>query len=537
MFLLKSLIGTPGHCAARPGCVRGRSSGKQRLPPLLLERLENRLCLSMWSEPVNLGPVVNSQYDEGPMALSPDGLSLYFTSFRPGHSGVISISRRASLTDPWTPPQDLGPTINYPGKISIAPSFSLDGHRLFFDSNRPGAYGDLDVYVSYRDDTNDDFGWQSPVNLGPGVNSPYYQWGSTYFEDAGTGITTLYFARSSNHSFPNVGQPYDIYASTLQSDGSFGPAVLVPELSSAYFDGLTAIRSDGLQMFLVSDRPGGPRDSPYSIWVSTRTTTLDPWSTPVNLGAPINIAGFNTGVPALSSDGNTLIFYSTNRPGGYGGDDLYISTRLPLVADHFTLTSPANTTAGQTMSVTLTAWDHYGNIATAYAGSVTFASSDPRATLPASYTFTADDNGAHTFDFVLRTAGAQSIKVADSVGEVIGARTGIVVNPAAADHFLITAASTAVSGTPFDVTITALDPYANIDTNYQATVIFSTTDPDSGVVLSVDYTFTTGDGGDNGVHNFAGGVILVTLGDQTLTITDTVSGVTGSTTITVGPGP
>jgi streptogramin lyase len=106
-----------------------------------------------------------------------------------------------------------------------------------------------------------------------------------------------------------------------------------------------------------------------------------------------------------------------------------------------------------------------------------------------------------------------------------------------ANHLLITAAATAVSGTPFDVTVTALDPYGKVDSYYQGTVTFSSTDPDSGVVLPADYTFTTGDGGDSGVHTFSGGVTLVTLGDQTFTITDTVSGITGSVTITVGPGP
>jgi hypothetical protein len=100
------------------------------------------------------------------------------------------------------------------------------------------------------------------------------------------------------------------------------------------------------------------------------------------------------------------------------------------------------------------------------------------------------------------------------------------------------AAPTSVpSATPFDLAITARDPYGNIDTNYQGTVTFSTTDPDSGVALPADYTFTTGSSGDNGVHTFSGGVTLVTVGAQTLTVTDTVSGIAGSATITVGPGP
>jgi streptogramin lyase len=106
---------------------------------------------------------------------------------------------------------------------------------------------------------------------------------------------------------------------------------------------------------------------------------------------------------------------------------------------------------------------------------------------------------------------------------------------APANQFLLTAAPTVVSGTAFDITITALGPWSNIDTGYQGTVTFSTSDADSGVVLPADYTFTTGVGGDNGVHTFTGGVMLVTVGTQTLTATDTISGITSSVTITVEP--
>ena len=141
------------------------------------------------------------------------------------------------------------------------------------------------------------------------------------------------------------------------------------------------------------------------------------------------------------------------------------------------------------------------------------------------------------FGPLCKTAGAQSIQVTDPAGEVIGARVGSMVDPARADHFLITATPTAISGTPFDITVTALDPYGNIDTNYQGTVTFTTTDADFGVLLPGDYTFTTGVGGDNGVHTFPGGVTLVTVGDQTLTSTDTVSGIAGTATVTVCPGP
>src|SRR5438128_7810828 len=92
--------------------------------------------------------------------------------------------------------------------------------------------------------------------------------------------------------------------------------------------------------------------------------------------------------------------------------------------------------------------------------------------------------------------------------------TTLAYVPPPKSRFLITAPATAVSGTPFDITVTALDSSGNIDTSYQGPVTFSTTDTDSGVVLPADYTFTAGDGGDNGVHTFPSGVTLVTAGDQ-----------------------
>jgi hypothetical protein len=503
---------------------------------LLLERLENRLCLSTWSEPVNLGLIINGAgVDNRRPAISGDGLSLYFSSNRPGGFGTndLWVSHRASVDDRWGDPQNLGPAINYPGsQETSAPNLSTDQHWLFFfGTDRPGGYGGNDIWASYRLDTHDNLGWQPPINVGPGVNSQYDDAGPGYFEDPATGITTLYF--DSNR--PGGMGDLDIYAGTLQGFARFGPAVLVPELSSPYRDGRPTIRSDGLEMFLTSNRPGGLGNG-LNIWVSTRTSTLDRWSPPVNLGSPINVNGFNDAASALSADGNTMFFYS-NRPGGLGVNDVYMSTRLPQVADHFTLTAPTSITAGQAFSLILTARDHDGNIATGYTGTVTFTSSDPQATLSASYTFTAADNGTHTFDAALRTAGAQSIKVTDPAGKVIGDQAGTVVNPAAADHFLITVPPTTVSGTPFGVTIMALDSYGNIDTTYQGTVSFSITDPASGVVLPADYTFTVGDGGDNGVHTFPGGMTLVTVGDQTLTVTDMVSGITGSVTVAVGPGP
>src|SRR5438094_5936428 len=194
MFFLKSLMGIPSCYAAGRRRVRELSRAKPQARPLLFERLETRLCLSNWSDPINLGPVINGAgYDNRRPAISSDGLSLYFSSNRLGgaaDTGPLWVSQRTSVNDPWGEPQQLGPAINDPSSVLIsAPNLSTDQHWLFFFCNRPGGYGGDDNWASYRPDTHDDFGWQPAINLGSGVNTQYDDAAPCYFQDPSTGVT------------------------------------------------------------------------------------------------------------------------------------------------------------------------------------------------------------------------------------------------------------------------------------------------------------------------------------------------------------
>ena len=124
-----------------------------------------------WMEPENLGPTINSSaYDWAP-SLSADGLSLYFTSGRPGGFGSwgdIWVTTRATLKDPWGEPENLGPTINS-AAFDGAQSISADGSVLIFMSDRAGGYGAFDVWMTRRATIEDD--WETPINLGSTINT------------------------------------------------------------------------------------------------------------------------------------------------------------------------------------------------------------------------------------------------------------------------------------------------------------------------------------------------------------------------------
>ena len=184
---------------------------------------------------------------------------------------------------------------------------------------------------------------------------------------------------------------------------------------------------------------------------------------------------------------------------------------------------PTPTTAGVAGTFTVMARDTFGNTATGYRGIAHFSSSDGQAALPANYTFTSTDSGIHLFTATLKTAGSQSLTVADTVtSSITGSQVGIVVTPAAASRFIVSGFPTpSTAGVAGTFTITALDTFGNTASGYRGITHFASSDNQAG--LPADYTFVAAD---NGVHTFS--ATLKTTGAQTLTATDTItSSITG----------
>ena len=297
----------------------GRATPSRVQPTL--DRFQN----AEWSEPVHLGSEVNSSSRELRPSISPDELSLYFNSDRPGGFGNLDlwISRRDCTECPWQPAANAGPTINGPGSDGAA-AFSNDGHLLFFVAVKPGGFGNEDIYVSQREDPDDDFGWGPPVNLGPDVNTADNDNGPTFVQNAQGAYAELYFSRGSN-AVPGI------YRVQLRRKGdvveTLGPAVPVDELNMpGVNNGSCTIRGDGKELIFWSTRPGGLGQT--DLWVSTRQTPHDAWAPPVNVGAPVN-SEFGELDASLSLDGRTLYFSATMTRGGFGRQDIWMSTRTP----------------------------------------------------------------------------------------------------------------------------------------------------------------------------------------------------------------
>ena len=331
-----------------------------------------------WSAPANLGRTVNSACDDQHPTLSKDGLSLIFSSTRPQDSNLtfcdpalhLWVSQRDSLDSPWQGPQPLA-MLNSPDASPFqehAPNLTTDGHWLFFHSTRANGScnggGLAELWVAHREDKRNDFGWETPFNLGCTLNvSGTDNAGPNFWEDETTGTLFLYFTRNLTHVNPDG---FHIYLSTCNADLAscirqqlWVTAQPVPELSSSVRDTRTGIRRrDALEMIITSRRCNSPIPAidtllcstlsagGLDLWVSSRDSvqlSQDNWSTPVNLNqdnlnkcsqlgidpCPVLNASKNDGAPALSWDGQTMIFYS-NRPGGSGGNDLYVSTRTML---------------------------------------------------------------------------------------------------------------------------------------------------------------------------------------------------------------
>src|SRR3989442_4884501 len=94
--------------------------------------------------------------------------------------GALKLQAMSFTGSEWSEPVNLGAVVNS-NVLDAAPTLSKDGLSLYFTSNRPGGFGGNDLWASHRD--CGDCAWGTPVNLGPGINSPALEDSASLFRD------------------------------------------------------------------------------------------------------------------------------------------------------------------------------------------------------------------------------------------------------------------------------------------------------------------------------------------------------------------
>ena len=279
----------------------------------------------IFGEPINLGPTVNSSSHDQHPSISGDGTKLYFMSRRPSGIGDwdIWVAKRKTINDPWSEPENIGPIVNSTGE-DWAPSVSTDGLELYFEANRPGGYGGTDILVASRKTIDEP--WGNPVNLGPTVNSSSRDGGPNISSDG----LELYF--KSNR--PGGHGDEDLWVSKRQTkyEPWDTPVNLGPKVNGSYSDRGPSISNDGLMLFFSSTRTGGY--GLIDLWLTSRATKDDAWGEPVNIGPAVNKTYTEDGLSISSDGRTLYFsdyYYTGIRPGGYGGADLYEISVIPIV--------------------------------------------------------------------------------------------------------------------------------------------------------------------------------------------------------------
>ncbi len=236
----------------------------------------------------------------------------------------------------------------------------------------------------------------------------------------------------------------------------------------------------------------------------------------VNNAGNSPITGIFNGLPEravipnfLGSGLGAMITYQ-----GGDGNDVVLTVVPPI--DHFALIpATSNTTAGAYFAMLVIAEDA-NNQPVNYSGPVVMTSNDPQG--PSEGTINLA-GGYAAAPITLDTTTAIGWNITATIATIFTASAAIMVAPGAATSFVVTAPTTATTGSAFTITIKAQDAFGNAATGYTGTVKFTSTDIAFAPISN--YTFTgSGAGQDNGLHTFTSGLTLRTPGNQKITVTD-----------------
>lgn len=279
----------------------------------------------LWKPAEPLDNAINTDADEYEPRLSADGTLMVFVRGRPGANADLYESRWSASG--WAEPAPLT-SVNTPAD-ELGPELSADGRSLYFYTDGRAGLGGFDLWVARMSEAG---AWSEPVNLGPGVNSPFNEYGPALAPEG----DVLYFSsnrpRAGESAYAAEGWPatlrevrqrhdYDLFMAPLSQAGP-GDARPVPELNTSADEGAPAVSPAGDFLYFASDRAGGTGG--FDLYRARRSFGASGPGEPSHgraesLGDLVN-SRFNDLDPALSADGFRLTFAS-DRPRGDPGPE------------------------------------------------------------------------------------------------------------------------------------------------------------------------------------------------------------------------
>ncbi|HMI78537.1 MAG TPA: hypothetical protein VK484_07065, partial [Ferruginibacter sp.] len=201
---------------------------------------ESNFIAGKWSTAKPIGGKVNTNFNEGAQNISQDGQLLVFTGCNyPEGAGSCDLYFSVRTNNGWSEPQNLGPMVNTDFWES-SPSLSPDKRDLYFASGQAGGFGGRDIWVTHRLPTGR---WSRPENLGEAVNTsgdescPFMHADNEtlYFNSnghTGYGMTDLFFSKKVNDSSWAVAENLGYPINTIDDQGSL---IVAADGRTAYY--------------------------------------------------------------------------------------------------------------------------------------------------------------------------------------------------------------------------------------------------------------------------------------------------------------
>lgn len=280
-----------------------------------------RTAKEMVAQPVdvrirNLGPLVNSPEADYAPVLNAEGTMLYFTSRREGSTGAQhdpsgrayeDIYHARHVDDQWTNAVNVGLPLNSYGHDATV-GLSADGGTMIIYRTQEGVPGG-DLYETRRAGGR----WQNPTLMSERINSEGHEPSATLSPDG----NEIYFTSDRPGGFGGR----DLYRIRRLPNGEWSlPLNLGPGVNTPYDEDAPFLHSDGITLFFSSN--GHRTMGGYDIFKAVQTDPdNNAWSEPENMGFPLNTVNDDIYF-CLSEDGRTGVF-SSERPEGIGGQDIY----------------------------------------------------------------------------------------------------------------------------------------------------------------------------------------------------------------------